>query len=127
MYSEEQMNEIVRLINICKDLIDSEVYVYNEGNVFGIEYEGYQTLKLTVEPVFDMSENEISALINLMARALPITKHIIEESNRKEAKIEALLDAVSTISLIASEKIRRVDRIEIVESKDDQDITIGEK
>ena len=127
MYSNEEKEQIIRLLNVCKGLIDAEPYVYQDGSAYGIEYEGYQTLKITIEPVFDMSEHEISALVNLMARVLPIAHSLFEEGNRKDAKIEALMDCIATISVIGSERMQRISGIEIIQDDAPEEQTVGEK
>lgn len=130
MYSDEEREQIVRLLKMCSGIDGAEPHVYRNGNEYGIEFEGYQTLKITVEPIFDMDESEVEALINLMARVLPIANHLIDENDDKEAKIDSLLDCVATISILASEKARKTGRL-FVQIKDDEEegeshLTVGE-
>lgn len=109
MIDVKRISYLKDLIRQCKDVIDSPSSVYRgkneaDGSVtFGIEYEDFQTLHLTVRPLFDIDEKKLHALISLMAHGVPALNGIIGEMEAQQNKIEMLLQALSTVVLVTAE------------------------
>jgi len=126
---KNKLSKLLGWIEKCESLSDANVILHKkESGTYGIEFEGYQTVKIVAEPIFDSGgDEELDALMNLLAHGLPILAEILNENIELEAKIEGLIDAIAIVSIVSSEKIKDVKRI-VVETKDGQPFpTIGEK
>lgn len=135
---DRQMKQIyLDHLEKCGAIPYSQPTIINQDGVYGIEYEGYQTLKVQIEPVFDMPDEKVDALVSLLALSPPLIKSIIDENEELlgqiqelEDKVNALVDCVAAVSLVASEKIRKMSKIEVgvkVQGEDEPVLTVGEE
>ncbi len=117
---------LIKYIEKCMGIDNTKPTVYNNGNgTYGIEFEGYQTVKITVEPVFDMDAEELDALVNLLANGLPLIRSIMADSIEKDTKIEALIDCIAVIANVGADRMSRVKDIHFLSEEDIDEVEVG--
>ncbi len=117
---------LIKFLEKCTGIDDTKPTVYNNGNgTYGIEFEGYQTVKITIEAVFDMDAKELDALVNLLANGLPLVRSIMADSIEKDTKIEALIDCVAVIANIGADRMSRVKDVRFLSEEDTDEVEIG--
>lgn len=130
MIDKNQILFLKKLLYDCRGIINAESYlIKSDDGVYGIEFDNYQTLKLTLEPVFDMPEDEVDSLMNLFAHGLPILSELLDECQRLEYLRQGLLEAIRTILIAAGDDAQRIKGV-IIESEEDEEennLTVGEK
>lgn len=132
MIDKRKMMFLQKQLMTCENILGAESQVINngDGESFGVEFEGYQTLKFKIKPIFDMPDEEVIALVNLFAYGMPILAELLQENARLESTVEALIDSIATVSLVVSHKTRRAGR-DIQEEEVDKDNnggqTVGER
>jgi len=125
---EQRLDTIKRLADKCAGLRNAQyTLIKGAGDTYGIEFEGYQTLKLEVKPIFDMDDEELDALLNLLAMGIPSMADIIEEIGNLNSEIRALVGAIATVAFTISRHSNR--QIEYYKEAEDNnsELTIGEK
>lgn len=134
MIDDKQLLYLQERIEKCIGLMGSEGRVINngDGETYGVEFEGYQTVKFEIKPIFDMPDEEVYALLELFAHGLPLLAELILEIENLKSMTDALIDSIATVALIASGRKKRTN---ITEEEDfekyfedsDSQLTIGEK
>lgn len=110
----------------CHNLIGAESrLVKGSDDIYGIEFENYQSLVVTVKPIFDMDEDELVALLELMTYGLPMILELVKEVTMLNSEITALVNAVATVAMIASRQ-QAVETNDLTD-KDESTLTVGEK
>ena len=127
MIKQEQLDYLKKLLFECQGLVGSNSrLMQGEEGVYGIEFENYQTLKITIKPTFDMPDPEVDALMNLFAHGLPMLGELIDECERLEYLRLALLEAIRAIAVAGRDDVKSI-RSVIVEREEDSNLTVGEK
>lgn len=131
MLDQNKIKFLKSLLNKCEGFISSEANVIKGGeDVWGIEFSEYQSFQINIKPIFDMSDEEVNALVNLFAYGLPVLNELVDENMRKDAKIDAMLDAFESYVLISSEKRRNLSNLKLVRDEsivNESNLTVGEK
>jgi len=125
---QQRINKLQQIIKKAKLDLSVPPVVRQSGNRYGIEFEGNQTFLIEIEPVFDMTEEQIDAIVNLMALAPVVIPELLDKFQTKDKQVEALVDCVTTVALVASEKMRGISSIEVMDYEDEEDNpTVGEE
>lgn len=103
MIDGSKLKYISDRLSRCQEILDAESRLIKGANdSYGIEFDNQQTFKINVKPIFDMDDEKIVALLELMAHGVPMIPDLIAEINSLEAGIKALIEAIATIAIIAS-------------------------
>lgn len=128
MLTDEQLLELFTRVMKCPALIGNkgEVIKNKKANTYAIVFDGYQTLKIKieVEPVFDMTDDELEDILTLIAVGVPLIPQLISDNSKLKEYIRMVLD--SMYNLMDIHRTFNGDRrIKIITEKEYP--TVGEK
>ena len=126
MLDDNKLEYIERLLKKCEGVSGTESrLIKGDNGTFGIEFEGYQSLRFEVSPIFDMSDEEVENLLMLIAIGVPFMQSIVNELKSLENAVTALVDAIATVALVSSKHSKQDLEKAVTEEK--KAPTVGEK
>lgn len=118
MTNKDRINFIMALAEKCKGLDSSGAHLVKGGDgSYIIEYEGYETLVVTIKPSFGIPDEEINALMNLYTYGVSAVPEIVNENIRLQNTINALIDALTTLSMLLSSKNKNEEQNQNLENE----------